>query len=256
MEKKIKAAGKATKVKSVPVSALTAKLFVDKLSKLQTKADMEKNTRFFRAERNSKSRILGVRMGKLFALAKLFSDLEPKEIETLLESEYYEVRMGAVCIMDFQARGKKTSAARKKELYDLYIGKHNRIDNWDLIDRSAPHVVGGYLVDKPRNILYKLAKSKNVWERRTAIVSTYFFIRQGEVEDTFKIAELLVDDKHDLIQKAVGSWIREAGKKEKKRLLDFLDNYAAVMPRTMLRYAAERLDPKQRDFYLNKSLSN
>jgi len=255
MEKKVKAAGKAIKAKFEKVNALTAKLFVDRLIKLQTKVDLEKNTRFFRAEGNSKSRILGVRMGKLFALAKLFTDLEPQEIKKLLESEYYEVRMGAVCIMDFQARGKKTSTDRKKELYDLYISNHARIDNWDLIDRSAPHVVGGYLVDKPRNTLYKLAKSKNVWERRTAIVSTYFFIRLGEVEDTFKIAELLLDDKHDLIQKAVGSWIREAGKKEKKRLLDFLDNFAAVMPRTMLRYATERLDPKQREFYMKKNLN-
>jgi 3-methyladenine DNA glycosylase AlkD len=158
--------------------------------------------------------------------------------------------MGAVSIMDFQARDKKTSADAKKKLFDVYIKRHDRINNWDLVDRSAPYVVGGYLFDKSRAVLYKLAKSKNVWERRTSIVSTYFFIRQNDLKDTFRIAEQLVRDKHDLIQKAVGSWIREAGKKDKQKLLAFLDKYSATMPRTMLRYAIERLDKKQKDYYM------
>lgn len=191
-------------------------------------------------------------MGKLFALAKSFPMMELNEVEKLLESEFYEVRMGAACIMDFQARNKKTTPEKKKELFDLYIRRHDRIDNWDLIDRSAGYVVGSYLLDKPRTILYKLAKSKNIWERRTAIVSTSFFLRHGDVNDTFKIAEILIDDPHDLIHKGVGSWIREAGKKDKKRLADFLENYAPVMPRTMLRYATEKLEKKQRDYFLNK----
>ena len=135
-------------------------------------------------------------------------------------------------------------------MFDLYISKHNRIDNWDMVDRSAPYVVGGYLFDKPLKILYKLAKSKNVWERRTAIVSTYFFIRQNDVTDTFRIAELLVNDKHDLIQKAVGGWIREAGKRDKHQLIQFLNTHAVTMPRTMLRYAIEKLAAKQREYYL------
>lgn len=235
------------------LSHLTARQFVEQLSKLKTKTDQEKNSRFFRTEGNTASKVLGVRMGKLFALAKSFSPLELDEVEKLLENKYYEVRMGAACIMDFQARNKKTTPERKKELFDLYIRRHDRIDNWDLIDRSAGYVVGSYLLDRPRSILYKLARSKNIWERRTAIVSTSYFIRRGDIDDTFKIAEMLVDDKHDLIHKAVGSWIREAGKKDKKRLVEFLDNYAAVMPRTMLRYAIERLDKKQRDFFLNKA---
>ena len=104
---------------------------------------------------------------------------------------------------------------------------------------------------KPRDILYKLAGSKNTWERRTAIVSTYYFIRQGEVDDTFAIAEILVNDDHDLINKAVGGWVREAGKKDPKRLLSFLDKHAATMPRVALRYAIEHLDKKQRDHYLS-----
>jgi 3-methyladenine DNA glycosylase AlkD len=111
-------------------------------------------------------------------------------------------------------------------------------------------VVGGYLFDKPRKVLYKLARSKNMWERRTAITSTYYFIRQNDLDDTFKIAEILVDDKEDLVQKAVGGWVREAGKKDKKMLLAFLDQYAATMPRTTLRYAIEHLDKKQKDYYM------
>ena len=235
------------------LSTLTARQFVEQLSKLKTKVDLEKNSRFFRDEGKNNSKILGVRMGKLFALAKTFSALNLDEVEALLENQYYEVRMGAACIMDFQARNKKTTPERKKELFELYIRRHDRIDNWDLIDRSAGYVVGSYLLDRPRAILYKLAKSKDIWERRTAIVSTSYFLRHGDVDDTFKIAEILIDDKHDLIHKAVGSWIREAGKKDKKRLIDFLDNYAAVMPRTMLRYAIEKLEKKQRDYFLNKA---
>jgi 3-methyladenine DNA glycosylase AlkD len=232
--------------------ALTAKQFRDQLTKLKTKVDLEKNSRYFRDEGKKTNKVLGVRMGTLFALAKGYSAMELNEIEKLLESEFYEVRMGAACIMDFQARNKKTTAERKKELYHLYIRRHDCIDNWDLIDRSAGYVVGSYLLDKPRAILYKLAKSKNIWERRTAIVTTSYFIRHGDVNDTFKIAEILVGDSHDLIHKAVGSWIREAGKKDKKQLTDFLENYATVMPRTMLRYATEKLEKKQRDYFLNK----
>src|SRR5688572_19104140 len=152
--------------------------------------------------------------------------------------------------MDFPARSKKTTQARRKGLFDLYNKRHDRINTWGLVDRSAPYVVGGYLFNKPRKILYKLAVSKNIWERRTAIVSTYFFIRKGEVIDTFKIAKLLLKDKHDLIHKATGGWIREAGKKDPMALKSFLDEHATVMSRTTLRYAIEHMSKKQRDLYL------
>ena len=193
---------------------------------------------------------IGVRMGQVFELAKEFIEMPPGEIEKLLESPIHEARVGAVSIMDWQARSKKTSERRRKELFDLYIKRHDRINNWDLVDRSAPYVVGGYLVDKPRDILYKLARSKNVWERRTAIVSTGYIIRHGDVDDTFKIAEILLADDQDLIHKATGWMLREAGKKDRQKLLSFLDKHAATMPRTALRYAIEHLDKKQRDHYL------
>jgi 3-methyladenine DNA glycosylase AlkD len=233
---------------------VNAKQFITRLNQYQSEIELEKIQRYFKSESGDYGdgdKFMGVRMGQVFALAKEFIDMVPTEIEKLLESPIHEVRTGAVSIMDFQARNKKTPASRKKELFDLYINRHDRINNWDLVDRSAPYVVGGYLFDQPRAILYKLARSKNIWERRTAIVSTYFFIRQGQIDDTFKIGELLVNDKHDLIHKAVGGWVREAGKRDAKRLLHFLDQHGATMPRTMLRYAVEHLSKTQREYYLS-----
>ena len=233
---------------------LTAKTFIKELTLLKSPAELKNVERFFR-EKKPGNKFIGIRMSDVFALAKKFIDMPIGEVDKLLQSDYYEARMGAVSIMDFQARNKKITAPQKKELFDLYIKRHDRIDNWDLVDRSAPYVVGGYLFDKPRKVLYQLAKSKNVWERRTAIVSTYYFIRQNDLADTFNIAEKLINDPHDLIQKAVGSWIREAGKKDKYYLIEFLDTWAAKMPRTMLRYAVEKLEKKEKDRYLKMQLA-
>jgi len=230
---------------------MTAFQFTKKLQSLQNKKELGNVQRFFSYE-GVESKFYGVKMANIFTLAKEFIQMPLGEIEKLLDSEYYEARMGAVSIMDFQARDKKISAVRRKELFELYISKHSQINNWDMVDRAAPYVVGGYLFDKPRKILYKLAKSKNVWERRTAIVATYYFIRQNDLDETLKIAEVLINDKHELINKAVGSWIREAGKKDKYRLLNFLDCHALTMPRITLRYAIEKLDKKIRNQYLKK----
>ncbi|MCK6562868.1 DNA alkylation repair protein [candidate division KSB1 bacterium] len=233
---------------------MTARQFVKKLETLRSATELKKIQRYFKSgegEYGEGDEFMGVRMGQVFALAKEFMEMPPNEIEKLIENPIHEVRVGAVSIMDWQARSKKISAERRKELFDLYIKRHDRINNWDLVDRSAPYVVGGYLFDKSRAILYKLARSRNMWERRTAIVSTFYFIRKGEIDDTFKIAEMLLNDKEDLIHKAAGGWLREAGKKDPKRLLSFLDQHAATMPRTFLRYAIEHLDKKQREHYLS-----
>ena len=201
-------------------------------------------------------RFIAVRMRDVFALGKEFIDLDPDQIELLLDSPIHEVRVGAVSIMDFQARRRTTPATRRKELYELYLRRHDRIDNWDLVDRAAPWVVGGYLYDKPRDPLYRLARSASVWERRTAIVATWYFIGHGQLDDTYAIAELLVDDGHDLVQKAVGSWVREAGKRDVARLRAFLDAHAATMPRTTLRYAIEHLAPDERAHYRQVALTS
>jgi len=166
--------------------------------------------------------------------------------------------VGAVSIMDFQARNKKTPQPRRKELYDLYLRRHDRINNWDLVDRAAPYVIGSYLfdLDKPRKILYKLARSKDIWERRTAIVSTLYFIGKNDVSDAFKLAEILVNDDEDLIHKGTGWALRYAGDKDSQLLLNFLDKHAATMPRTLLRYATEHLDKVQREHYLSLKKGN
>ena len=227
----------------------TWKQFIDALKAIADRNKVADVERFFWPDPNAHSsdnKFLGVSIGKIFPVAKQFVEMPLTDIERLLDNPHYEVRMGAVSIMDFQARNKKITPEERKALYDLYLRRHDRINNWDLVDRAAPYVVGGYLADKPRAVLYKLARSKNPWERRTAIVSTYYFIRSGDVNDTFGVAAILVRDKHELVQKAVGSWIREAGKRDQKQLLSFLEKHSRSMPRTMLRYAVEKLPPAQR----------
>jgi hypothetical protein len=187
----------------------------------------------------------------VFAVAKTLIDMAPVEIEELLGSPDHDHRVGAVSIMDFQARRNRTSDTRRAELYDLYVRRHDLINNWDLVDRAAPSVIGRYLNDKPRTQLFTFAASPSQWERRTAIVATYHFIRNNDLNDTFAIAELLVNDHETLVQKAVGGWIREAGKRDPKRLSAFLDRHAATMPRTTLRYAIEHFAAPDKQHFMN-----
>lgn len=187
---------------------------------------------------------------EIFALAKAYQRIPVTEVITLLRDELSDIRLGAVSILDWKARNKKTSQNEKEAIYQAYIDNHKWIDNWGMVDRAAPYVVGGYLYDKPRDPLYELAKSKNAMERRTAIVSTYYFIRKNDLQDTFGIAEILVNDTDEYVQKAVGSWIREAGKRDVSNLRAFLDQYAGSMPRTTLRYAIEKFDRQTKDYYL------
>jgi 3-methyladenine DNA glycosylase AlkD len=228
-------------------SDLSAEKFIKKLKSYRSPEAAKSHSHL---ASNEEDIIMGVRMGQIFALAKEFTGMPLDEVESLLESPIHEARVGAVSVMDYQARSKKTTEVRRKELFDLYIRRHDRIDTWDLVDRSAVYVVGSYLIDKPRKILYKLARSKKMSERRTAIVSTLYLIGKGDVDDAFKLAEILLNDEEDLIHKAVGWALRYAGDKDRQRLLSFLDKYAASMPRTTLRYATEHLDKKQRDHYL------
>lgn len=230
-------------------NTITAKHFIQRLKAHSSPQEREKTLRYFK--NTDRDQFIGVRMGQVFAVVKEFIDMTPDEIEKLLDSKIHEVRAGGCSIMDKQARRKKTTAEHRKELYDLYLRRHDRINNWDLVDVCAIHVIGGYLFDKPRNVLYKLARSKNMWERRTAIVSTAYFIRQRDLNDTFKISEMLLKDGEDLVHKATGWMLRFAGDKDRARLLAFLDKHAATMPRTTLRYAIEKFDKKDREHYLS-----
>jgi 3-methyladenine DNA glycosylase AlkD len=226
---------------------LTAAEFLKRLKAKASATERKKYERYFP---DSYKEFIGVRMSTVFALAKEFIEMPVGEIEKLMESPIHEARAGAMSIMGKSAASKKATAERLNELYDLYIRRHDRINTWDLVDLAAYHVVGRFLEDKPRKPLYKLAKSKKWYERRTAIVATAHFIRKGEVEDTFAIAEVLLGDDEDLVHKGAGWMLRYAGEADRKRLLAFLDKHAARMPRVMLRYAIEKLDKKQRERYL------
>lgn len=237
------------------MSKLTAVEFVKKLKTFQSAAELKKYERYFPLDkRKGDDEFAGVRMGHVFETAKEFIDMPVDEIEKLMESSIHEVRAGALSIMGksaAQSGAKKVSPERLKELYDLYIRRHDRVNNWDLVDLAAYYVVGRYLADKPRKILYKLAKSKDPWERRTAILATaHFIMKLKEVDDTFEIAEMLVNDKDDFVNKGTGWMLRTAGGVDRGRLEKFLDKHAATMPRTTLRMAIEHFDKKQRDGYL------
>ncbi|HET9434309.1 MAG TPA: DNA alkylation repair protein, partial [Chitinophagaceae bacterium] len=238
---------------SVLSKELTAKKFIERLKTYQSDEELKKIQRYFKSDKGDYGygdKFMGIKMGILFALAKEFGEMPIKEIEKLLESPIHEVRAGGVSIMDKASRDKKISKERLKDFFDLYMGRHDRINNWDLCDLGCLHMTGSYLYDKPHDILYKLARSKNTWERRTAILSTCYFIRQGDTNDTFKIAEILVNDKEDLIHKATGWMLRFAGAKDQKKLIAFLNKHAATMPRTLLRYSIEHFNKKERDYYL------
>lgn len=193
---------------------------------------------------------------QIFDLAKDYKNMPTKEVIKLLRNSDYDQRLGAVSILDWKARNKKITSQEKEEIYKAYIENHKWIDDWGLVDRAAPYVIGGYLQDKDRKPLYKLAKSKLPMERRTAIVSTYYFIRQNDIEDTFRIAEILLYDEDEYVQMAVGSWIREAGKKDRAYLIKFLDKFASTMNRKCLRYAVEKFDHTLKQKYLKAGAKN
>jgi 3-methyladenine DNA glycosylase AlkD len=194
---------------------------------------------------------VGITMPTLRKVAKNYRGLPIAEIRKLLESPFHEYRMAGVVIMaDIY---KKSDKEKQKDLYELYLYglRHNQINNWDLVDVSAPHVVGAHILEQGPDVLYRMALSENLWIRRTSIVSTFAFLRAGDAVPTIKIAELLLRDTHDLIHKAVGWLLREMGKRVSEELLtDFLDQHAHEMPRTMLRYSLEKLTPEQRNFYM------
>jgi 3-methyladenine DNA glycosylase AlkD len=172
------------------------------------------------------------------------------ELEQALKHFAHEVRFSALQILVRQYKTGNTEL--KKKIFRLYIKNAKRINNWDLVDLSAPQIVGDYLLDRPKDILYTFARSKNLWERRIAILSTFMFIRHKQFTDALRIAEILLHDKHDLIHKATGWMLREIGKRDQKIEKKFLDTYASKMPRTMLRYAIEKFPKTVQKNYLNK----
>jgi hypothetical protein len=235
------------------MSKPTAKEYIKKLKSLSSKEDKAALSRYFKTGKGEYGEgdvFMGVRSSVVYSTAKDFLEMEPREIEIMLRDPIHEIRAAGLSIMSRIARKNKTSQEKRKELYELYLRNHKGINNWDLVDVSCAYVIGRFLFDKKRDILYKLAKSQNIWERRTAMVSTAYFIKQGELGDAFKIAEMLLGDKHDLIHKATGWMLRMAGDKDKKKLIQFLDKFAAIMPRTALRYSLEHFSDKERKHYM------
>ncbi len=192
---------------------------------------------------------LGIKVPPLRALAKQHRDADLATITRLLESHYHEERLFALLLLlQFYQAGDE---AARLSAYDLYLGHTHRINNWDLVDLSAPRIVGCHLQDRPRKILYELARSPLLWERRIAILATAWFIRLDDYADTLRIAEILLQDKHDLMHKAVGWMLREVGKRNLVVEEDFLKERYRGMPRTMLRYAIERFPESRRRQYLD-----
>lgn len=182
---------------------------------------------------------------------KYFKEISLKDLSTLLESTIHEHRLTALLILNLKYA--KADEKTKKELYEFYVAHREHVNNWDLVDSSAGVIMGDYLYDKPKNFLTFLAKSPNIWDRRIAIIATYGFIKREQYDETLKIAEILVYDKHDLIQKAVGWMLREIGNRDQEVEETFLQKHYKTMPRTMLRYAIERFTPSRRAFYMKKS---
>jgi hypothetical protein len=188
-------------------------------------------------------------MREVFALAKTSMDMPLGDVRRLLASDDHLHRVGAVSIMDFRARRRRVTDEERAALYELYVGEHDLIDTWDLVDRAAPHVVGGYLADRDRTPLYELARSSDRWRRRTSVVATWYFIRGGDLDDTFALADLLAHDPEEVVQAAVGGFVREAGKHDPQRLRSYLDRHLPGLPRTILRHAVRHLPEAERRHY-------
>lgn len=229
--------------------SLTAASFIQELEKLSDEKARKDLERYFKPQH--RDHFIGVKNSVVNKLAGNFLDMPIKELEKMLNNDIHEVRAGAISVMDQLSRKKRTPAERRKELFDLFMKKTDRVNNWDLTDLGCMYMTGCYLFDKDRKVLYDLVTSENFWERRIAIVSTCYFIRQNDTADTFKISGLLINDKEDLVQKGTGWMLRSAGDKNPAALRKFLDKYAATMPRTTLRYSLEKFSAKEKAYYMS-----
>ncbi|MCK4505660.1 MAG: DNA alkylation repair protein [Candidatus Aegiribacteria sp.] len=210
-----------------------------------------KHQRFFKTgegEYGEGDKFIGVRVPLIRKLVREFRGLSLEEMKTLLFSSWHEERLFALLMMcDSFKRG---DDKRKEGIYDLFMNSTTHINNWDLVDSSAPYIAGVWLYDRDRTPLYKFAVSNNLWERRIAIIATQYFIRRNDFTDTLGIAEILLEDREDLIHKAVGWMLREAGNKDMETEEKFLKKHYKRMPRTMLRYAIEKFPEEKRQMYL------
>lgn len=195
-------------------------------------------------------KFLGIVVPEQRKAAQKYSNLSLSELQQLLSSGIHEYRLTALFILI--KKYQKSTDAERKEIFNFYLKNTKHINNWDLVDSSAPYIVGTYLLDKDKSVLYQLARSTNLWEKRIAILSTQAFIRNRKFKDTLQIAQILLQDNQDLLHKAVGWMLREVGKRNRKAEEEFLNKHYIAMPRTMLRYAIEKFEKKKKEFYMKK----
>ncbi|MDZ4727802.1 MAG: DNA alkylation repair protein [Leptospira sp.] len=197
---------------------------------------------------------MGVTVPKQKKIAnKYYKIVSENEISNLLDNKYHEVRLTAIFLLVNQYQKIAKTDIDRSNLVKVYNSKMHRINNWDLVDSSADKILGHYYFNHDRKFLHKLTKSNDLWENRIGVMSTFYFIRQNQFDDTIKMCERLLTHKHDLIHKATGWMLREIGNRDKKILLNFLNQHSMSMPRTMLRYAIEKLPETNRKFWLKKN---
>ena len=230
---------------------MTARKIKKALRALADPVIAQHSLRFFKTGRGQYGegdKFLGIRVPVIRTHAKTFADTSLEEIQKLLHAPFHEERLCALFML--VQKFSRSGEAEKAHIFQVYLNNTRHINNWDLVDSSAYHIVGAFLEDKDRQPLFALARSASLWERRIAIVATLHFIRQTDFDDTLALARILIDDKEDLIHKAVGWMLREIGKRNSSIAKNFLKKYSKQMPRTMLRYAIEKFSEQERKAYM------
>lgn len=224
------------------------------IEKIATKERAIVSQRYFKTGKGEYGEgdfFIGLTVPQTRELAKKYKNLQINEIKELLTSRIHEYRLLALFIL--VSKFKKSKEIERQELCDFYLNHTEYINNWDLVDQSAHLILGEHLINKDKSLLEKLAKAESLWERRISIIATLQFIRKNQFNETFKIANILLKDKHDLIHKAVGWMLREVGKKDRNQLENFLNKHHKAMPRTMLRYSLEHFSKEKKLHYMQKN---
>ena len=229
---------------------------IKQLKRVATPEKKKVQLRFFKTgegEYGYGDEFLGVMVPQVRAIVKeVWQDITLEEIETLLHSPYHEARLTALLLLVKIYEAKEASNDCQNIIFDIYTTNCDYINNWDLVDLSAPNIVGNHLFEKDCSLLYEFAQSDHLWKQRIATVATLYFIRKGEFSHTYSLAKLFMDTKHDLMKKAVGWMLREAGKRDVSQLRTFLNKYKNVLPRTMLRYSIEKFSASERKELMNR----
>lgn len=245
--------GRSSRITGTP--AMTAAFILSELQSVGTPEKAVHLSRFFKTgpgQYGEGDQFLGVVVPQTRSIAKANKATPFDELQLLLDSPWHEARLCALLILVYRFQDRKVMPEEREAIFRFYLKNMRRCNNWDLVDLTCRDIVGEYLVDKDRSLLYRLAESENLWEQRISIVSTWAFIRRNDFGDTLELSERLIDHKHDLMHKAVGWMLREVGKKERQTLTDFLERNATRLPRTALRYAIEHYPEPERQYFLKK----